>query len=286
MLKNKYILFACCCLLTYCLQAQSGWTREAKGLYVQASVMNFSSNDYYTTEGRLADQGSDFNTSGLLIYGEYGVTDRLTAVLDLPLVRLNSFSTTETVGGVGNIQLGAKYKLLKCFPLSLQVALDIPTNDGTNFAQSKEPNAFGEFDVINLPVSDGEFNVWTTLAASHGFKNGKTYASAFSSVNFRTEDFSNQFQAGVEVGHLFFDKLYLIGKLKIQERLSSENNVQSGSFLFGEGTTFTSFGFTSMYKLSDHFNLVAQYSDYAGFLVDRKNVYDGGTFSLGLAFEL
>lgn len=286
MLKNKYILFACCCLLTYCLQAQSGWTREAKGLYVQASVMNFSSNDYYTTEGRLADQGSDFNTSGLLIYGEYGVTDRLTAVLDLPLVRLNSFSTTETVGGVGNIQLGAKYKLLKSFPLSLQVALDIPTNDGTNFAQSKEPNAFGEFDVINLPVSDGEFNVWTTLAASHGFKNGKTYASAFSSVNFRTEDFSNQFQAGVEVGHLFFDKLYLIGKLKIQERLSSENNVQSGSFLFGEGTTFTSFGFTSMYKLSDHFNLVAQYSDYAGFLVDRKNVYDGGTFSLGLAFEL
>ncbi|WP_299796617.1 hypothetical protein [uncultured Maribacter sp.] len=286
MLKNKYILFACCCLLTYCLQAQSGWTREAKGLYVQASIMNFSSNDYYTTEGRLADQGSDFNTSGLLIYGEYGVTDRLTAVLDLPLVRLNSFSTTETVGGVGNIQLGAKYKLLKSFPLSLQVALDIPTNDGTNFAQSKEPNAFGEFDVINLPVSDGEFNVWTTLAASHGFKNGKTYASAFSSVNFRTEDFSNQFQAGVEVGHLFFDKLYLIGKLKIQERLSSENNVQSGSFLFGEGTTFTSFGFTSMYKLSDHFNLVAQYSDYAGFLVDRKNVYDGGTFSLGLAFEL
>ncbi|WP_299320690.1 hypothetical protein [uncultured Maribacter sp.] len=268
------------------MQAQSGWTREAKGLYVQASVMNFSSNDYYTTEGRLADQGSDFNTSGLLIYGEYGVTDRLTAVLDLPLVRLNSFSTTETVGGVGNIQLGAKYKLLKSFPLSFQVALDIPTNDGTNFAQSKEPNAFGEFDVINLPVSDGEFNVWTTLAASHSFGDGKTYASAFSSLNFRTEGFSNQLQAGVEAGHLFFDKLYLIGKLKIQERLSSENNVQSGSFLFGEGTTFTSFGFTSMYKLSDHFNLVAQYSDYAGFLVDRKNVYDGGTFSLGLAFEL
>ncbi|WP_321826708.1 hypothetical protein [Maribacter dokdonensis] len=283
--KIKIFLGICFCLLTVGLQAQSGWTREAKGFYLQASASYFSSNNYYTTEGRLADQGSDFRTSGLLLYGEYGISDRFTAIVDLPIVRLNSFSTTETVAGVGNIRLGVKYKLLKSFPLSLQVALDIPTNDGTNFARSNEPNAFGQFDEINLPVSDGEFNIWTTLAASHGFKNGKTYASAFSSVNFRTEGFSNQFQAGVELGHLFFNKLYLIGKLKIQERLSSENNVQSGSFLFGEGTTFTNYGITSMYKITDHFNLVAQYSDYAGFLVDRKNVYDGGTISLGVSFE-
>ncbi|MDP5060302.1 MAG: hypothetical protein NWP64_00130 [Maribacter sp.] len=283
--KIKHIIFICCCFFAFNAQAQSAWTREAKGFYLQASAAHFSSNTYYTTEGRLADQGSTFNTSALLIYGEYGISDRFTAIVDLPLVRLNSFSTTETVGGVGNIQLGVKYKLLKSFPLSLQVALDIPTNDGSNFAQSNNANAFGEFDEINLPVSDGEFNVWTTLAASHGFKNGKTYACAFSSVNFRTKDFSNQFQAGVELGHLFFDKLYLIGKLKIQERLSSENNVQSGSFLFGEGTTFTNYGITSMYKVTNHFNVVAQYSDYAGFLVERKNIYDGGTFSLGVSFE-
>ncbi|WP_300022571.1 hypothetical protein [uncultured Maribacter sp.] len=285
-MKNlKSIIVICCCLFTYNAQAQSGWTREAKAFYVQASAAHFSSNNYYTTEGRLANEGSTFNTSAFLIYGEYGITDRITAILDLPLVRLNSFSTTETVGGVGNIQLGVKYKLLKTFPLSLQVALDIPTNDGSNFAQSKNANAFGQFDEINLPVSDGEFNVWTTLAASHGFDNGKTYASAFSSVNFRTEGFSNQLQAGVELGHLFFNRLYVIGKLKIQERLSSENNVQSGSFLFGEGTTFTNYGVTSMYKVTDHFNVVAQYSDYAGFLVERKNIYDGGTFSLGVSLE-
>ncbi|MBT2162194.1 hypothetical protein [Zobellia barbeyronii] len=285
MKQNKYIILL---MLSFCatyLQAQSGWTREAKGFYVQATASYFSSNDYYTTEGRLADQGSTFNSSGLLLYGEYGISNRLTAIVDVPLVRLNSFSTTETVGGVGNIQLAVKYKLLKNFPLSLQVALDIPSNDGENFAQSKSPDDFGQINEINLPLSDGEFNVWTTLAASHGFANGKTYASAFTSINFRTESFSNQLQVGAEVGHLFFDKLYLIGKLKIQEKLSSEINNQSGSFLYGEGTTFTNIGITSMYKLNDHLNLVANYSDYAGFLVERKNIYDGGTISLGLSFE-
>lgn len=285
-MKNyKYIIFMCICFFAQHIHAQSGWTREAKGFYVQASASYFSSNNYYTTEGRLADQGSTFNSSGLLIYGEYGISNRITAILDVPVVRLNSFSTTETVGGLGNIQLGLKYKLLKNFPLSLQVALDIPSNNGSNFAQSKNANALGEFDEINLPVSDGEFNVWTTLAASQGFANGKTYASAFSSVNFRTESFNNQLQVGVELGHLFFDKLYLIGKLKIQKSLSGENNNQSGSFLYGEGTTYTNFGITSMYKLNNHLNLVANYSDYSGFLVERKNIYDGGTFSLGVAFE-
>ncbi|WP_276167718.1 hypothetical protein [Zobellia alginiliquefaciens] len=285
MKTNKYIILVICGFCAYFSQAQSGWTREAKGFYVQATASYFSSNDYYTTEGRLADQGSTFNSGGLLLYGEYGITDRFTALVDVPIVRLNSFSTTETVAGVGNIQLAVKYKLLKNFPLSLQVALDIPSNNGENFAQSTTPDDFGQFNEINLPLSDGEFNVWTTLTASHGFANGKTYASAFTSVNFRTESFSNQLQVGAEVGHLFFDKLYLIGKLKIQEKLSSETNNQSGSFLYGEGTTFTNFGITSMYKLTDHLNLVANYSDYSGFLVERKNIYDGGTFSLGVSLE-
>lgn len=285
MKNNKYIVLLVFSFCAAYVQAQSGWTREAKGFYVQATASYFSSNDYYTTEGRLADQGSTFNSGGLLIYGEYGISDRFTAILDVPLVRLNSFSTTETVAGVGNIQLAIKYRLLKSFPLSLQVGLDTPSNDGENFARSNTADDFGQFNEINLPLSDGEFNVWTTLAASHGFANGKMYASAFTSINFRTESFSNQLQVGAEVGHLFFDKLYLIGKLKIQERLSSENNVQSGSFLYGEGTTFTNFGLTSMYKLTNHLNLVANYSDYSGFLVERKNIYDGGTFSLGLSLE-
>lgn len=272
-------------LVVFEAHAQSGWTRKAKGFYAQAAVSHYSSKDYYTTEGNLSDTGSTFNSNALTFYGEYGITERFTAILDVPIIMLNSFSTTETVGGIGSIKAGLKYRLLKNLPISLQADFEIPTNDGTNLAKAKKANAIGTFDEINLPTSDGEFNVWTTLVASHSFPKGKTYGSLYTGINFRTESFSNQLKAGAELGHLFFDKLYLIGKLGVLEKLSSGNGNQGGSFLYGEGTTFTTYGLTGIYKLGDHLSLVAGYADYSGFLVARRNIYDGGTFSLGLSLE-
>ncbi len=272
-------------LMIFQSQAQSGWTRKAQSFYLQSSASYYSSRDYYTTEGNLSDSGSRFNSSALILYGEYGVTDRFTAILDVPIVQLNSFSSTETVAGVGSVKLGLKYRLFNNLPIAVQADFEIPTDDGTNLATSNNPNALGTFDQINLPTSDGEFNVWTNIIGSHSFGNGKTYGSLYTGINFRTESFSNQFHAGAELGHLFFDKLYLIGKLRILEKLSSGEGNQGGSFLYGEGTTFTSFGFNAIYKLGGHMSLVTSYSDYAGFLVDRKNIYDGATFSLGVSFE-
>lgn len=273
-------------LITFKINSQSGWTREAKGFYGQVTASTFSSKDFYTTTGTLSDQGSTFNSNSLSLYGEYGITNRLTSILSVPALVLNNFSTTQTVAGVGGIKLGFKYKIFKESPIAIQVDFDIPSNDGVNFATAKEPDDFGQINTINLPTSDGEFNIWTNLIASHSFPNGKTYGSIYSGVNFRTESFSNQFQAGAELGHLFLDKFYFIGKLRVQEKLNSKDNGnQNASFLFGEGTTFTSFGFNGLYKLNDHYSLVAEYSDYTGILVSRKNIYDGATFTLGLSVE-
>ncbi|MEZ4884080.1 MAG: hypothetical protein R3E32_05010 [Chitinophagales bacterium] len=280
-----YLLIVCCFMCFFEVQAQNGWTRKAKGLYAQAAISTFSSNNYYNTDGELFNAGSTFQSRGLLLYGEYGLTDRFTAMLDLPLLMLNSFNTTETVAGIGNAKLGLKYRLLKNIPISLQVDFEVPTDDGIKLSNAKEPNSLGMIDQINLPTSDGEFNVWTTLAASQSTSNGKTFGSVYTSLNLRTESFSNQLQVGLELGHLFFDKLYLIGKVKIQDKLSSDSGSPSASFLYGEGTTFTSYGLTTMYKLDKHLNLVASFSDFTDVIVKRRNIYDGTTFSVGVALE-
>lgn len=264
--------------------AQNGWTRTAKGFYTQLSATTFNAQDYYTLDGDLTISGNTFHSRGLLLYGEYGLSDRLTTLLDLPIVMLNNFSNTETVAGLGNVKLGLKYQLLPTFPLSLQIEAEIPTDDGLNFATTKAPNELGIFEQINLPASDGEFNFWTTLAASHSFPDGKTFGSLFASVNVRTEGFSPQLQSGFEIGHLFFDKLYLIGKFKIQERLSKDLS-PIGSFLYGEGTTYASYGLTSMYQLDEHWKIVGSFSDFTDLIAKRRNIYDGSTFSLGIALE-
>lgn len=281
--KIKLLAFIVLILGGINMQGQNAWVRKAKGFYAQASLSSFSSKDYYSTDGVLFNAGSTFNSQRLALYGEYGITDRITGILDVPLV-FNNFSTTETVGGLGNVKIGLKYGLLKSIPVSLEVSTEIPTDDGINFANAKQPNSLGIIEQINLPTSDGEINFWTTLAASHSIFNGKTFGSLFVSANWRTKSFSHQIQSGLEIGHLFFDKLFLIGKLKIQERLTSDLN-QGASFLFGEGTTFTTYGLTSMYKLNNHWNIVAEFSDFTDFIAQKRNIYDGFTFSLGLALE-
>lgn len=285
MKKSLLLLLCFFTLLQFPLQAQNGWTRPAKGIYSQLALSTFSSGRYYSVAGMLFDQGSTFSSRGLLFYGEYGLSDRLTAVVDLPLLMLNSFSTTESVAGPGNAKIGLKYGLLKSWPLSLAIDLDVPTDNGVRLASTKMPNDIGIIEQINLPTSDGEFNVWTTLAASRSTTQGNTFGSLYLSYNYRTKGFSNQLQAGMEVGHLLWDKFFLIGKAKIQEKLSSSLR-QGGSFLYGEGTTFASYGLTAMYKVDAHWRIVGSASDFTDFFfVKRQNIYDGWTFSLGVAWE-
>ncbi len=73
-------------------------------------------------------------------------------------------------------------------------------------------------------------------------------------------------------------------KLKIQEKLNSDLS-QGASFLYGEGTTFTAYGLTTMYKLDNHWTIVAAFSDFTDFISAKRNIYDGFTFSLGVALE-
>ncbi len=285
-MKTSLFIIVLVFLSQFVAQAQSGWVREKGKLFAQGSISYFSSDKYYNTSGILqtSTAGTNFNTATFKLYGEYGLTDNITLLANIPLIQSNSLSTTNSIVGVGNIRLGAKYQLVKTLPISLAVEAEIPTNNGEQFAEASADNALGFRDRINLPTSDGELNVWTTLAASKSSSSGKFYGTAYGSLNIRTEGLSHQTKFGVEAGTFLFDKLWLIGKLSAQKSLSDELEIVP--FLFGEGTEFTSYGLTAMYSLSEKISITAEYSDYAGFIINQQNIYDGPTFSVGIAFEL
>ncbi|MEM1328702.1 MAG: hypothetical protein AAF847_13045 [Bacteroidota bacterium] len=282
----KYLSFFTIFLFTlfqFKAVAQSGWMKNKNSLYTQLSVHQFSSNQYYATNGTLFDEGNNFSSQQLMLYGEYGISDRLTGLLNVPLLQLNSFSNTDVVASIGDVQLGAKYALTQKIPLSISVEASIPTGDGVQFATSKTVNELGLRDRINLSTSDGEFNVWTTLALSQS--KGDWYASVFGSLNLRTQGFSHQMKLGGEIGYQAIDDLWLIAKLNVLESLSDSPNT-SVPFIYGEGTTYTATNLQLMYALNENWRLIAGYADYFDFLVNRRNIYDAPSFSLGLAFDL
>lgn len=283
MLKRLLLPFAFILFGLAVVSAQSGWTKPQGRWYVQTDVSYFSSNRYYSTEGIL-NIGNTFQHYQLKTYAEYGVSDRLTAIGNIPWVKLQRFNVTETVAGIGDIQLGLKYALSKKLPIAFGVSVDIPTDDGRLIAQAKEVNELGIRENVNLPASDGEWNLRTNLAVSQSFAGGKTYASLYGAINFRTQGFTHQWQSGVEAGQLLFQRLWLIAKLQMQDRLSDEVN-PGVSFLYGEGTTYTAYQLNVLYQFSERWRITATFQDYSDLLTARRNLYDGPSISLGVAWE-
>ncbi|NJL75873.1 MAG: hypothetical protein HC892_13470 [Saprospiraceae bacterium] len=282
--EDNYFSNRSSCLAFTNLTAQNGWVRTKSSYYAQAAASLFSSSDYYSLDGDLNLNGNTFTNYALSMYGEYGITNNITLIGNIPILKINQFDVTEPALGIGDIRIGAKYKLLAQIPTTLALETEIPTGDGILFTDSKSPNALGIIEQINLPTSDGEWNFLVTLATSMSSSNGKTFGSLFGTINLRTESFSHQYKSGAEIGHYLFDRLWLIGKLQINGTLSDSPN-KAVSFLYGEGTTYTAFGATAIYQLNEQLGLVFSYFDYEDFLLKRKNIYDGATFSIGVSIE-
>jgi len=261
---------------------QSGWTRELKGFFVKFDAAHLSADRYYTPAGN-ALTTSTFQQTSLNLYAEYGFRERLTFIVQAPLLRLNRFETTRTVAGIGDLRLEAKYRLTgNDFPLSISVAPELPTGRANAFASNK---VFPD-DRINLPTGDGEFNVWTTLAASKSF--GKFYASAFTAYNFRTKyegkKFRNLYQFGGEIGYNPWKPLWVNAKLRSQFSDGESQHPELG-FVRGDGTTYTLASVEAFYKVNENWGVALTGLTGGNWIAPFRNIYIAPYFSLGIVYE-
>ena len=264
--------------------AQSGWTKEKGEGFYQLSFNRFSSSDYFTL-GVEKLSTNTFTQNSLVFYGEYGLTERFSLITNWPLQIWNGFNTTETVSGLGDLRLEFKHALLKKYlPLAISVAPEIPIGRANNFAQSTQ----NDFESINLPSGDGEFNVWTTLSTSFALPNTPLYGSIFGSYNFRTsyEDvsFSDQIAIGIELGYQIARKVWVNGRL--QGLNSVDDVLVATDFVRGDGTEYTSYSFGASVPVYQDFHLSLNYRNYADFLYSRRNLYSAGTFSIGIYYQV
>lgn len=186
-----------------------------------------------------------FNTS---IYAEYGLSDRLTTVVNVPFLsrnymnNLRSATTNEiiiageAINALGDVDLGLKFGLTRGkIPIALTLTVGIPTGET------------GGGSLNALQTGDGEFNQMLQLDAGGGFNLGKLsgYLSGYVGVNNRTNGYSEELRFGLEAGlGLFNQRLWLSGRLNVVESFKNGDTAETvtSTSLFANNSEFTSLG--------------------------------------------
>jgi hypothetical protein len=277
------VIIYCFCFFSGSVFGQSGWTREKSSMFLKVDYSTFSADKYYTISG-VESTTPKFHQNSFNLYGEYGVSEKFTIIAAMPLFRTNSFEDIDKVSGIGDLKLTLKYKISdKNIPVSISIAPEFPTGKSNAFAKNiKNPS-----EQINLPTGDGEFNIWTTLAASKSF--GKAYVSAFGAYNFRTkykgQALHDQYQIGAEIGYNPFTSLWVNAKLRAQ--FSDEESQNSNlSFLRGDGTSYTLLTGEVFYIITKQFGMSVTYLTGGSWIAPFKNIYIAPYLSFGVIYEM
>lgn len=244
----KRVAFLCCIVISFQSSAGGGWTQK-KGegfFYLYQRVLRgnkFFANDKSIVN--IATTGVYFTS----LYGEYGITNRLTAVGTVPLfVRVTKnavdyssglYIEGDHVNSFGDLDLGLKYGLIQNKPVVLSVSLLAGVPSG---------NPSGGTSEI-LQTGDGEFNQQLRFDVSGGLSNGM-YVSSYAGLNNRTKGFSDEFHYGLEVGYAKNKLLLMLKSSGVESFFNGDTEIiQSG--IFSNNIEYLSIGLEAGYYLDE-----------------------------------
>lgn len=239
--------------------SQSPWIQKKGKAFTQLSfttIPNYNTlfgNPDYTTQRQITD-----NT--LQLYSEYGVSDKTTFILNLPLKLIevgelsdpNSLVLPTTSAGnttsLGNLELGIKHNFYnKNWLISGQLSLEANT---------------GSFD--NATGIRTGYDAWTVtplLLAGKSF--GKAYLQTFVGANLRTNDYSSNFKIGGELGYKITKSIWLVGFLDIVKSLENgdvvlpNNNLATG--LYVNDQEYGAFGLKGIAEFANNYGVTASF---------------------------
>jgi hypothetical protein len=263
------------------------WTRESGNGYYKLSAWYLEADQHYTDTGAIEPNATrgQFNIN---LYAEYGLTDRWNLVGYIPFFsrtyQNDIFSRTtnelitegESVNSIGDIDLGVTYGLLQSEKLALSATLllGLPTGNDSGGSDG------------SYQTGDGEFNQMLRVAAGSPFTFAKlpAYAKVYVGFNNRTQNFSDEFRTGAELGMQFFKKLWIAGKLDVVQSLqngalSAQNNQGS---IFANNVEFIGLGAEAAYYFTQKFGVSAAY----GGAVDGRIIYADPSFAVGVFLDI
>ena len=262
--------------------AGGGWTYEKGKGYFKLGQSFLKSDRYFNPDGEVID----IRTTGYYatyFYGEYGFTDRLTAIAYIPFFTRNTLNKLrfkrsgreepgDELNSVGDIDLRLKYGLVKTdkWVLSASVLFGLPVGQ----------TAGGESGI--LQSGDGEFNQMIRFDLSRPFAS-KAWFNIYAAFNNRTNDFSDEYRLGGEVGTRIGKSVYAIAKVNLVQSLNNGTASPSMSgTLFSNNTEYLSPVLELAYEFTSGFGLNAS----AAGAFYGHNILASPNYSVGIYYNL
>ncbi len=263
-----------------------GWPKKKGTGYFKLSEWWIIADRHFTSQGKL-DPNATRGTFVTSLYGEYGITDRLTAQVYFPMFvrtyqNAQISGTTgevtqegEALNSIGDINIGAKYGLTNKgskYVAAATFLLGLPTG-------VSQGGSDGSYQ-----TGDGEFNQMLRFDVSRSFKLAglPAFGNLYSGFNNRTNNFSDEVRFGAEIG--IADKrrkFWLFTKLDAIESLKNGSTVASGGgeSLFANNSEYLSYTFEGAYKIKDSWGVTASYAGaFSGEIIFANPAYSVGVF--------
>jgi hypothetical protein len=273
-------------ILSQFLFAGGPWPQAKGEAYFKLSEWWVVFDQHYTDQA-LIDPNVTTGIYNTFLYGEYGLTDRLTLSLNANLFARNYTNNVisgttgdeifagDALNALGDTDLSLKYGLTQPgarFPVAASLLLGIPTGQTGGGVEQ------------NLQTGDGEFNQLLQLDAGTSFNLGDVpgYASVYSGINIRSNGFSEEFRFGGEVGiSLANNKLWLVSKLAVIESFKNGDTAanNTSTSIFANNTEFASLALEVNYYITEKIGLSANYTGaLRGEIIAAAPSYSVGVF--------
>ncbi|MDN5213822.1 hypothetical protein QQ020_17240 [Fulvivirgaceae bacterium BMA12] len=263
--------------------AGGGWPQKKGHGYFKIGFWWLRSDQYFAPNGEIID----IATAGVhtaSIYGEYGITDRLTGVIYFPFFSRATLNRQvsgvtgdllvdgDAVNSLGDTDISIKYGLLQNTPVVVSASLTLGLPLGNE--------AGGDTQV--LQTGDGEFNQMISIEASRSFPSIGAYATVLVGYNNRTKSFSDEFRYGVEAG-VTVKNFTLLGRLYGVESLQNGSDEEAPSNgIFSNNIEYTSFTPELIYTYKEKYGVTAS----VGTAFSGRRVLATPSYSFGLFMKL
>jgi len=242
------------------------WTQRRGQGYYEVKFHFIRADRFYEPSGRIVaiPRLAEYTTG---FYGEYGLTDWLTLIGDLPVYKRITFFGA-AVSGIADVDIGARVGLIRVGPtvLSAGLKLGLPIGDYT------QENG--------LLTGDGEFNQIFSLQLGHSFYPKPLYFTGEAGVNNRTNGYSDEFRYEAEIGYTIGNNLTINFKVNGVESFKNGDDAVRGGMggLYANNQSYLAYGPGVFYNFYKNFGVNTR----AAFATRGQNVLARPAFFFGI----